>query len=98
MILIIIGRNFVVNQRTRNIIDDKLGTGIENHLQRFSESLRKATIRVEKRARWGYEVTFSMWLPGNRHIFAREEGDALFFALSSLKEKIQREIAKNISG
>lgn len=94
MKLQIVGKNFSLNRRIKTIIARKMEDGLEDILQEFNEDIKKAIVRIEKRTRWGYQIVFSMWLPGKRHIFAEEAGKTIFFTITSLRQKIQREIKK----
>lgn len=94
MKLQIIGKNFPLNQRIKTVIGRKMEDSLEDILQEFNNDIKKAFVKIEKRTRWGYQINFSMWLPGKRHIFAEEVGKTMFFTITSLRQKIQREIKK----
>lgn len=83
-----------ITDKLRELIDQKLGTDIDKYLKHMDEDIKTAEIRIEEGSRWGYKVSFSMWLPGKEHIFAEEKNKNLDTAINSLKDEVQRAVRK----
>lgn len=83
-----------INDRILNIIQDKIDKGLEKYLPSLNEDIKKATVTIQKRSRWGYKIKFNMWLPKKEHIFAEEEGDDLLETFTRLREDLEKQLKK----
>ncbi|MBD3208456.1 MAG: hypothetical protein GF370_03305 [Candidatus Nealsonbacteria bacterium] len=90
----VVTENFELGERVLNIIQDKLNEGLEKYLPSFDEDIKQARVKIEKRTRWGYKVSFNMWLPRKEHIFAEETGEDLMAAVTKLREAAEKQIKK----
>lgn len=68
---------------------------LKKNLQDFKEDLLVADVRVEKRSRWGYRVSFDMQLPG-KHIFAEEKGEDLMKTVRDCRDAARRQVRKHV--
>lgn len=71
-----------------NLVDKKLAS----YLQSFDPDLRVADIHLIKRPDWGFQVNFSMVLPGKQQIFADARADRLEDALRAMRKKVERQL------
>lgn len=83
-----------LTEHLRSEIDQKLGADLEKYLTDFDEDIKIAEIRLEAESRWGYKVSFSMWLPRKEHIYAEDKNKVLETAVNSVKDMVQRELRK----
>ena len=88
----IIGDNIEINEWIKNVVNDKITSDLEKYLKDFSDDIKRATVKIHKRSRWGYKVNFDMWLPGKEHIFAEAVHKDLPSAIVQLREKLERQI------
>lgn len=94
MKLIIEAKDIELTEKIVELINQKLGDDIEKYLTKFSEDIKTADIRIEEGSRWGFKVSFSMWLPNKEHIYAEEKHKNLDTAINSLKDEVQRAVRK----
>ena len=87
-------KNIEASEYLKKIVDEKLNQHLEKYLQDFAPDIKTANVKVEKLSRWGYEVSFDMWLPGREHIFAKAIHKELAGAILELREELEREIEK----
>ncbi|MBD3363522.1 hypothetical protein GF362_07440 [Candidatus Dojkabacteria bacterium] len=85
-------KNFDLDEKTKQLVNDRLAEGLDHLLRDFDPNLLNATVKIEQFQRHGYQVNFSMSLPGNKQIFAKEEDDKLSLALSKLREDVERQL------
>lgn len=76
------------------LVQEKLNQHLEKYLKDFSGDIKIAKVNIEKRKRWGYAVSFDMWLPGRKHIFAKAKDRKLANALVQLREELETEIKR----
>lgn len=81
-------------EKHHELIQQKLGDDIDKYLKNFDEDIKTADIRIEEGSRWGYKISFSMWLPKKEHIYAEEKDKLLENAINTLKDEIQRAVRK----
>jgi len=90
----VVAENFELGERVLDIIQDKLNEGLEKYLPSLDEDIKQAQVKIEKRTRWGYKVSFNMWLPRKEHIFAEETGEDLMTAIIKLREAVEKQLKK----
>ncbi|MBN1168455.1 HPF/RaiA family ribosome-associated protein [Candidatus Woesebacteria bacterium] len=61
-------------------------------LKRFDPDEKTVDIRVVEGSRWGYKISFSMWLPRKKHIFAKVKGKNFEDAVNELKQIVIRQV------
>ncbi len=89
--------NMEVTDHLRQTLDERLGAKLDKYLTHLSEDLRIADVKVEKDVRWGYNISFDMWLPGDEHIYASAKGDTILTAVVELRDEVERQIKRTIS-
>lgn len=89
----LVGQGVEIDDRIKEIIDTKVGEELEKYLHDVSPDLRHASIKLEKLAHGGFNVTFDMHLPGsNGHIYSEESGDDLLNVIIALRKEVQDQI------
>ena len=83
-----------LTEALEKLIFQKLGADVAKYLKDFDDDIKIAEVRIEAESRWGYKVSFSMWLPKKEHIYAEEKNKNLDAAINSLKDEIQRKVRK----
>ena len=76
------------------VLIQKLQSDLEKYLKHYNTTDIVADVRVEKRTRWGYKVTFDLMLPGNHHLFSEEKHENFHTAVNSLRDEVKRSIRK----
>lgn len=94
MQVIIESKDVEINDKTKDLIVEKLGKDLDRLLKNFSEDVKTAEVRVKSGARWGYRISFSMWLPKKEHIFAETKHENLDIAVTRLKDEVQEIIRR----
>ena len=94
MQIIIESKDVEITDKLRELIVQKLGTDVDKYLKDFNEDIKTAEVKIEQGSRWGYRVSFSMWLPKKEHIYAEEKNRSLETAINSVKDIVQREVRK----
>lgn len=89
----LLGDGVEVDDRLREIVEDKLTRELEKYLHDFDEDLKFAKVKIEKLARFGFKVNFDMHLPGkNGHIYSEEEGEELTNLLIALRKEVEMQL------
>ncbi len=83
-----------LTEEIEQLVFQKLGVDIDKYLTKFDDDIKKAEVRIEEGDRWGYKVSFSMWLPKKEHIYAEDTDEMLVTAISSLEDLMQREVRR----
>lgn len=81
-----------IDDKVRGLIEKKLVPKLDKYLTHFDEDAKLATIKLEKRTRWGYKVNLNMNLPGKKHIFAEVKHNDLGAAVVDLREEVERQL------
>ena len=90
----VVTENFELGDRTLSIIQHKIDKDLEKYLPSFNKDIKQARVKIEKRTRWGYKVSFNMWLPRKEHIFAEETGEDLLVTFTKLREEVKKQLKK----
>lgn len=90
----IIGDNFDVSDKTRKLVEEKIGSRIERLLTKFAPDMKTALIRIEKDKLDSFIVNFDMNLPGKENIFAKTKHKILESALIDLSEQVEKQVKK----
>lgn len=92
MNLQLIGDNIDIDNRIKQVCEDRIGKELEKYLKDFADDLKVARIKIQK-IKTGFNVNFDMRLPGsNGHIFSEESGDDLLNVLIALRREVERQI------
>jgi ribosomal subunit interface protein len=86
------GKELKITKRKRSIIEEKLVKPLDQYVKNYPNDLKRAAVRVEKGARWGFKVSFSLWLPGKRHIFSEAKDKGFTKAVTEVREQTERRI------
>jgi hypothetical protein len=54
----------------QEIVEERFSSKLVKYLVNFDDDLKKGSLFIKKRSRWGYKVKFDMVLPGKHGIFA----------------------------
>ena len=90
----IIGDNFNVSVRTRNLVTEKIGQKLDKLLTKFDPEMRSALIKINKDKLNMFNVNFDMNLPGKEHIYAETSHKILKSALIDLNQQVEKQIKK----
>lgn len=88
----ILGDNFELQPRHHQLVAKLIQTKLEPYLTTFNQDMTVADVHITKRPRWGYEVNFSMVMPGKEQIFAKAVDENLETALRQLRHKVERQL------
>lgn len=89
----VIGENFDLSERQKELIEEKLLKKLDKHLKTFAEDLKNPTIKAERVERQdAFKISFDMWLPGKKQIFAEESHKEFVSAVVDLREQLERQI------
>lgn len=83
-----------LTDKIKDIVEEKIGKDLEKHLEDFAVDMKKATVTIEKRSRWGYKSSFDMWLPGKEHIYSESINENLITSLTETRDQAIRQIEK----
>lgn len=75
-------------------VEKRLGQDLERTLKHFPDDIKRATVHVKKRSRFGYKITFEMQLPGAR-IYSEESNAEFRLALTKLRDEVKRQIRRH---
>lgn len=88
----VIGDNIEVDERYKQIINDKL-QGLEDFLAHFDEDMKHATVKISQiKDKREFILNFNMWLPGKEHIYAETEDKVFQAAVSKLKDAVENQL------
>jgi len=91
-------KNLEITEDVRKLVDETLISKVDELIEDVPEDQKVATVRIEKRPRWGYKVSFNMRLPRKKHIFAVEKDDRLQTTIVNLREQVMQQIKKLKAG
>jgi ribosomal subunit interface protein len=94
MQILIESKDVEITQQLQDHILLKLGADLDKFLKRVPDDVKVAEVRIKSGARWGYRVSFSMWLPKKEHIFAEIKHENLETAVTLLKDELQEVIRR----
>lgn len=80
-----------LSEKDKLVILDKL-SDLNELLVRYDPDVLIVDVRAQKGARFGYKLSFSMWLPGKKHIFAEVKNKKLISASTELRDTVERQI------
>lgn len=83
-----------LTNKIKDIVEEKIGGDLEKHLEDFALDMKKATVTIEKRSRWGYKSNFDMWLPGKEHIYSESTHENLVTSLTETRDQAIRQIER----
>lgn len=86
--------NLELNDKHKQMIDEKLTQKIDNHLQSFASDLKTADLSIDKDRYENYNVRFDMSLPGKKNIYAKNSHKRLVSAIIGLREQLLKQIKK----
>ncbi|MBP7118686.1 ribosome-associated translation inhibitor RaiA [Candidatus Woesebacteria bacterium] len=93
MTIQLIGDGIEIDERIKQIVEEKLNKEIGKYLHDFAADLQMATVRIEHKTRNLFKVNFDMRLPGaTGHIYGEEEGDELLNVIIALRHEIERQV------
>ncbi len=90
----IIGDNFNVSARTKNLVAEKIGQKLDKLLTKFDPQMRSALLKIEQDKLKIFKVNFDMNLPGKEHIYAETTHKILKSALIDLNQQVEKQIKK----
>lgn len=88
----VLAKNMEVEARVRTLVEKRLIPKIDKFLESVPEDEKLATIRFEKRRRWGYKASFSMRLPEEEPIYAESVAERLLSVIVDLREQVLRQV------
>ncbi len=92
MKLYIVTDGFELTEEIRKLIRTKFEQKLSKHLQHFEQDMKKATLTLEQRTRWGYKANFKMTLPEKESIAAQAIGEEILYILTDLRDKVEQQI------
>lgn len=90
----IIGDNFNVSARTKNLVNEKVGIKLDKLLTKFDPQMKSALLKINKDKIDTFNLNFDMNLPGKEHIFAKTSHKILKSALIDLNQQVEKQIKK----
>jgi ribosomal subunit interface protein len=91
----LIGDNLDITPDMKETVATKFESKLDRLLQTFAEDLKIGDLKVTKREKYDdFEVNFDMWLPGKKHIFAKNREDNFVTAITGLREEIEKQIKR----
>ncbi len=92
----ITGINLIVSLKTRQLINDKFISKLEQIIPQYSQHLKKSSISINRDKKYKtYTVKFDMSLPGSKKsIYAETSHKDLTAAIVDLREAIEKQIEK----
>ena len=75
-------------------IEQRLDKDLERVLQHYLDDVKEANVRIIKKSRFGYKITFEMQLPGNK-IYSEESNEDFHTALTILRDEVKKQILKD---
>ena len=94
MNLQIIADKLELDKKIYKNIKTKIADKVDRLLSKFDFDIKKATMRISKRSRWGYKINFDMMLPHRQHIYAQEIHEDLIVAIKNLQKEVLRQIER----
>ncbi len=83
----------IINDRFRNLVQQKFESGLGKLLTHYQEDLKIASLSIEKNTRSGYEIKFDMNLPGCP-INIKDNHKVLFIGLLRVRNQAKRQVKK----
>ena len=81
-----------IDKKLRALVEERLIPKIDKLLSDFPQDEKLATIRIHKRSRFGFKLSFSMILPKKEHIFAETRNERLTAGVVELRQKVLRQV------
>lgn len=79
--------------QVEKLLEQHLLSDLIKYFERFDSEDLVADVRVVKRSRWGYKVTYDLKL-SDKHIYAEEKDDLLPLAITKTRDEVKRQIRK----
>ncbi len=76
----------------KTLVAQKLDADLEEHLEPFEDDLKVADVVIEKHPRWGYEVSFTMTLPGKKKVYSDTRDEDLTVAITDVRDEVLSQI------
>lgn len=91
----IVGDGVEIDERIKQIVDEKIATELEKLLSSYDDDQKMARLRIQKEPHHDmkYKLYFEMILPGkNGKIYSDEAGDDLLNVIIALRKEVERQI------
>ena len=91
MLVNINSKDVKLTDKMKGLVNEKLGGTVTKYLKGIPHD-KVAQVRMKRGSRFGYNISFSMNLAGNVKIFAEAKAKTFIKSLTSLREKLERQI------
>lgn len=87
--------NFVLTDKIKKLIDNKLALKLDRLLKHFNPDLKTAQLHLQRGKLGFYTASFDMLLPGKEKIYAQATHLILGSTLINLQHKIAKQILRH---
>lgn len=75
-------------------VQEHLVQPLDSLLPDVDEDIKTAHLRLVKAPRWGWRLSFDLWLPGREHVYAAAKHEDIFYGLVTLRKEVERQLKR----